>query len=291
MVGERAATRTDTLAGVSATVRITRLVAASLVALLAASRAWCEDASAASADPWQDLISPDRPGAANPPTVVGRGVFQLETAFESLTAHPPAAASATTLDLPTLLRLGLGHALELRLESETLSRTRTNSGFADVSVEAKWCPIGGSGDAPLALAFLPSVTLPSGSGGFSAGKTQASVAALGGWTLASGVSFNLGLGASRVVDETGDGYQTQLDSQVAVGVPLVRDWAVSADGFVTDPLASGAIPAWGADAGVEFYPSPDLQLDLSVSHTFTDPFASTSFQIGVSWRRPAHPPH
>jgi len=249
--------------------------------MLAASRAWGEGA----ADPWQDVISPDRPGAANPPTVVGRGVFQLESAFESLTAHPPSAASATTLDLPTTLRFGLGHALELRLESETLSRTRTNSGFADVSVEAKWCPIGGSGDAPLAVALLPSLSLPSGTGGFSAGKTQASMAALGGWTLSSGTSFNLGVDESKVVDETGEGYQWQLGSQVAVGIPLRRDWAVSADGFVTDSQTGGATAAWGADAAVEFYPSPDVQLDLGVSQTFTDPFASTSFQLGVSWRR------
>jgi len=261
---------------------------ASLAVLLVAAPARGGDAGVPPPDPWQDLISPDRPGAANPPTVVGAGVFQVETAFESQTAHPPGAPSATTLDVPALLRFGVGHDLEFRLESNTFRHSSGSSGFADVSVEAKWCPIGGATGG--ALAFLPSLTLPTRTE-FSAGMAQASLAALGGWTLASGTSFALDADAGRVVDDSGNGYEWRLDTQAACEVPLRRDWAVSGDAFVSDPLQTGADAAWGADAAVEYFPDPDVQLDVIVSRTFTDPQAATSFQLGFSWRRrPSRPP-
>jgi len=261
-------------------------------ALVAACPAIARGAQAdsAGADPWQDTISPDRPGAATPPTVLDRGTFQIETSIESASAQASGVPTVTTLDVPTLLRFGVGHALEFRLESNTLSHQASGvpgapTGFADVSLEAKWSLIHDSAGLTPALALLPAVSIPSGSADFSAGKAQPGVGALLGWTLRSGTSLNLGAGATRVVDDAGD-TAWQLGWEGAVGIPLQRHWAVSSDVFVTDPLEQGSSVEWGADAGVEFYPHPDTQLDVIASHTFGDPADATSVQIGFSrrWR-------
>jgi len=250
--------------------------------------AWCAEGEP-SVDPWQDPIAADRPGAATPPSVVGRGAFQIETSFEAATAHPPGAPSATTVDFPTLLRLGVGHALELRFESNTLSHQASGvpgspTGFADVSIEAKWSVIGQSAGLIPAVALLPAVSLPTGSADFSAGHAQPGIGALFGWALRSGTALTLATGASHVADDEGDRQVWQMGWEAAIGVPLTRHWAVSSDLFVTDPLVEGLSTAWGADAGLAFYPNPDTQLDVAVSHTFGERAGATSVQIGFSRR-------
>jgi len=250
--------------------------------------AWGADADSTAADPWQDTISPDRPGAATPPSVLGRGTFQIETSIESASARAGGVPTVTTVDFPTLLRLGVGHALELRLESNTLSHQASGvpgspTGFADLSLEAKWSLIRDSRGLTPAFALLPAVSIPTGSSDFSAGQAQPGLGALFGWTLRSGIALNLGAGATDVVDDSG-AHSWQLGWEGAVGIPLQRHWAVSSDVFLTDPLARGSSVEWGADAGVEFYPNPDTQFDAIASYTFGDPTDATSVQIGFSRR-------
>lgn len=235
-------------------------------------------------DPWANPIAPDRPGAATPPTVMDRGVFQLETAFESQIIRPPDAPAVTTKDFPTLLRFGVGHRLEVRLESNTVSLEQTVTGFADMSVEAKWLALSRPEGGVPSVALLPAVSFPSGTSDFTAGKVQAGLAGLLGWTLASGASLSFDTNVSRVVESSGSPYVWQLGSQGAFQIPLRRDWAVSGDLFVSAPMVSGSTAPWGADAAVEYYPNPDTQLDLVAIHTFTEPGTSTAVQIGFSRR-------
>jgi len=235
-------------------------------------------------DPWQDMISPDRPGAATPPSVLSRGAFQIETCFESQSARPPGADAVSTQDFPLLLRYGVGHELEIRVESNTVSFQQAITGFADMSIEAKWLALDRpSGRAP-SVAFLPAVSLPSGSSDFSAGKVQAGLAALLGWTLPSGTSLSLDGAVSRVVESTDSPYVWRLAAQTAFQIPLRREWAVSGDLFVSAPLQSGSATPWGLDAGVEYYPNPVTQIDLAVIQTFAEPGNATAAQLGFSRR-------
>lgn len=58
---------------------------ATLVKLLIASMAFgllVASSAPALADPDEDYINPDRPGIADGSTTVGRGHFQIETAFQ-----------------------------------------------------------------------------------------------------------------------------------------------------------------------------------------------------------------
>jgi hypothetical protein len=235
-------------------------------------------------DSWTDMISPDRPGAATPPSVVDRGVFQIETSFESQTVRAPDAAAQWTGDFPTLLRLGIGHAVEIRLESNTASFEPAVTGFSDVSVEAKWLTVNRHEGAVPSVALLPAVTLPTGTSDFTGGKVQAGLSSLLGWTLASGTSLSFDAVASRVVQSSDSPYVWQLGSQAAFQTPLRRDWAISGDAYVSAPLVSGSASPWGVDAGIEYYPNPETQLDLVVIHTLTEPGSSTALQLGYSRR-------
>lgn len=237
-----------------------------------------------SAEPAQDMISPDRPGAATPPSVMDRGVFQLETAFEWQKARPSDAADVTTEDFPTLLRLGVVRGLEVRLESNMVSLEQAVTGFADMSVEAKWLVLDRDKGAVPSVALLPAVSIPTGSSDFTAGKVQAGLSGLFGWTLPSGTSLTLDADIARVVESSDSPYEWQLSSEAAFQIPLRRNWAVSGDGFVSEPLVSGSSAPWGVDAGVEFYPNPNTQLDLTAIQTYTEPGTATAVQIGYSRR-------
>jgi hypothetical protein len=239
---------------------------------------------AAETDPWANPIAPDRPGAATPPTVMARGEFQIETAVQSQVARPPDAPDVTTTDFPTLLRFGVGHGLEIRVESNTLSLEEAVTGFADMSVEAKWLVLNRPAGGAPSVALLPAVSIPSGTSDFTAGKVQAGLSGLLGWTLPSGTSLSFGANVSRVVESSDSPHVWQLGSQGAFQIPLRREWAVSGDLFVSAPLVEGSRAPWGADAGVEYYPNPETQLDLVVTYTFTEPGTATAVQIGFSRR-------
>src|SRR5258706_1526117 len=166
--------------------------------------AWTQAAAAADAragapDPWSNPIAADRPGAANPTSVVGAGVVQLETALESIRQGALGEPRDGLLDFPTTLRVGGSGALEARLESPPLSRLSPGgggasvSGFSDVSLEVKWRVRGAGRGAAPALALLPTLVIPMGSDAFSAHDYQLGVTGLGDWTLGESGSLGLNL--------------------------------------------------------------------------------------------------
>ena len=267
-----------------ALLRLGAILCAVLACVTVPAPSWSSGAGEPSLNPWRDMISPDRPGAATPPSVLNRGVFQIETSFESQTARPSNAPVVTTEDFPTLLRFGVGRRLEIRLESNTLSLEQAVTGFSDMSVEAKWLALDHPAGKVPSVALLPAVSVPSGTSDFTVGKVQAGLSGLLGWTLPSGTSLALDANWSRVVESSDSPYIWQLGSQTAFQIPLRRDWAVSGDLFVSAPLVSSSTEPWGVDAGVEYYPRPDTQLDFVVIHTFTEPGSATAAQLGFSQR-------
>jgi hypothetical protein len=79
------------------------------------------------------LINPDRPGIADGSTTVDKGTFQIETGVERDDSSPE-----RDLSTPTLLRYGLGKALELRVEGNGYQHVvNDGSGWAPVSIGFK----------------------------------------------------------------------------------------------------------------------------------------------------------
>ncbi|HEY0588438.1 MAG TPA: hypothetical protein VGD52_20055 [Pseudoduganella sp.] len=96
--------------------------------------------AASEPDRW---ITTDRPDFVDAPEVVGKGHIQLETGV---------LQSKEARSTPTLLRIGVADALELRLETDgcltdrsDLARTR---GWGDAAMSFKWQTHEGEGGSP-----------------------------------------------------------------------------------------------------------------------------------------------
>ena len=73
-------------------------------------------ARAQSSAPADDAIEADRPGIADGSRVVRAGVAQLEIGMQR-ERRTDGSARSITLFAPTLIRLGLTHSVEARIES------------------------------------------------------------------------------------------------------------------------------------------------------------------------------
>ncbi len=184
-------------------------------------------------------ITTDRPDIAEGSGVMDRGAVQLE---QGVALDGP----GSVVSLPSLTRVGIGHDLELRLETPIVAIGGGSAAFDGVAVGGKWHVYdseGGPSVGVLAHAefdgdfgFAPVVKvacdldLPAGLElGVNVGGTAAGGAASGLWAA-------------------------------AVGRPLTDALRVYVE-------ASGAVASGGSatdfDAGVSYLLSDDLQLDLS----------------------------
>jgi hypothetical protein len=254
------------------------------------------DARVGAPDPWSNPIAADRPGAANPTSVVGAGVVQLETALESIRQGAWGEPRDGLLDFPTTLRVGVSGALEARLESPLLSRLSPGgrdapvSGFSDVSLEVKWrVRRAGRGAAP-ALALLPALGIPTGSDAFTAHDYQLGLTGLGDWTLGESGSLGLNLVLSGPVGAAGADAPWELNGASSVGVSIGRRWALGGDVFSAAPPSPGQDRTWGLDEGLALLLSPDVQADASVAESWSGSQRSLGLQLGLSARRSAWTP-
>src|SRR5207237_3922664 len=84
----------------------------------------------------QDLINPDRPGIADGSKVIGASRFQIETAVQHESRD-----EVHTVFVPTLVRIGAGDRFEIRVEGNTFTHEAGVSGFAPLSIGAKYALI------------------------------------------------------------------------------------------------------------------------------------------------------
>lgn len=162
----------------------------------------------------EESIATDRPDFVKSAAVLGKGVFQLETSLaweknysEGLTTH--------TRTTPTLLRYGIGNALEVRLETDGATRQKTGggegnvveSGVADMSLGVKWLMQEGSGETRRpAMALLAHVDLNSGSSAFRGSGEVPSLRLVAEWELADDAVFGIMPGLAWASDEAGERY-------------------------------------------------------------------------------------
>ncbi len=161
-----------------------------LATALAASEAAAEDG---------DEISTDRPDFVESSSVVGKGVFQVETSL-SYEHDRSNGATSRTRSTPTLLRYGVTEDVEFRIESEGLTRqaisdsggTTTHNGMADTSLGGKWrIRAGDEARGQAALALLADVELDSGSKAFRGAGKVPSLRLAAEWDLPGDASLGV----------------------------------------------------------------------------------------------------
>jgi hypothetical protein len=248
---------------------------------------------AAHAGPDDDAISPDRPGFANPPDVVGKGRLQLETSLQ-WDRQRTDDQHERTVSTPTLLRVGVSEAVELRLETDgrdivhdvdpaTGERT-TTTGYADTALGFKWRLADQQGARP-ALALLGAVDLPSGSRDLRGRGARPAVYLPASWDLERGWSVQFMPGVATENDDRGARYRYGF-----LALTLAKELTERWQGFVevaAPQLASGAHGGTQAavDGGFSVRVSKDCQLDASVVHGLNRRTPDLSVAFGLSIRR------
>jgi hypothetical protein len=250
-------------------------------------------ASSAHAGDDDDSIDPDRPGFAESSAVVGEGRVQLETSIQWERQRGD-AEHTRTLSTPTLLRVGVDPAFELRLETD--GRTiihasdsgsgehTTTAGYADTSLGFKWRFAEQKGKQP-SLALLGDVLLPSGSGALRGKGARPALYLPAGWELGQGLSVEFMPGVGVDSDDSGRRYRFGF-----LALSLDKEINKQLHGFVELAAPQIARAAHGGtqaviDGGFTWQVSNDAQLDVSLIHGLNKRTPDLSLAFGVSVRR------
>lgn len=237
--------------------------------------------SAARAD---DAISPDRPDFTNSPDVVAAGRFQVETsgAWQRTTADGLTTRLRST---PTLLRFGLGHDLELRLDTNGWLRQSdpSASGRGDFGLGAKWQLREGDETQP-GLGLLLDIQTPTGSGPFKGRGLRPALTFLAEWELPAG--YSIGTMAGFVTDRNdADQRYTAGVLSASLGIPLsekLHSFAEVASQQLASARNGGNVVTAGT--GLAWQVSNDCQLDAAVFRGLNHNTPDWAWTVGLSLR-------
>lgn len=234
----------------------------------------------------QEPIVTDRPDYVESSDVVGRNALQVETsAATDWTAV--AGGTARTVATPTLFRLGVTRALELRLETDgyqraTLGAAPAVTGLADAAVGIKWHLVDGARSRP-SVAILIHSDLPSGSSPFRGVGVRPSFRVVGEWDLPAG--FSMGVMPGIVYEPNrGDPAWNALFG-VTVGHPITAATRFYVEyAAETIPLTLGGEKSSTLDLGTAWVITKDIQIDLSGSFGLVPGTPDGALALGVSRR-------
>lgn len=245
-------------------------------------------AAAAQAD---DGIATDRPDFVESSVVVDKGRVQLELGVNLERSHS-AGLRGRVQTTPALLRVGLGHDLEARIETDGMIRARVtddstgittrSSGFSDVSLGLKWHSSDGDEKtgAP-STAWLFHLDMNSGSAPFRGDGVRPSLRFVAEWELPGDTSIGVMPGLARDTDDNGRRFTAGILA-VTVSTEIAPGWHAFVE-LAGQRLASRARGGNLAtlDGGVAYLISPDMQVDASFQRGITrnTPFLG----LGLGW--------
>jgi hypothetical protein len=231
-----------------------------------------------------DTINPDRPNVANSSQVVGSRRIQLETGVQwdrqrDLEAH------VRTLTTPTLLRIGVSDALELRVETDgrTIEHASdpgtgvhtVNAGWSDLSAGVKWHLADQDGMRP-SVGLIAEAALPTGSRALRGSGLRPAVELPVEWDLGHDWSLGVMPGVVRDSDVTYGVFAASLGKAFGERLHGFAEVAAPQIGHGTQALV---------DAGVAWLVNKDCQLDAMVVHGMNRQTPGFSLAFGVSVRR------
>jgi len=226
----------------------------------------CQTASPAG----DDDINPDRPGIADGSQVIGPGRFQVEAGLQA-EFRRDGDARERTLFLPTLLRLGIDEAWELRLETSGYvwdrvqgpgSAAATSEGASPVSLGVKYHFLDSAGPQRPSMGVILRVFPASGSGPFRTEHTTADLRLVADWDLAPKWSLNPNVGVA-LYESGGRTFEAALVA-ATLGYNPTPALNLFVDTGVQSPEARRGRTSVIFDAGAAYVIGHDLQVDVSV---------------------------
>ena len=239
-----------------------------------------------------EAIVTDRPDFVESSDVVGRGHVQIETGL-SFERSQSAGVKSRTTTTPTLLRLGVNEAIELRVETdgfvrssvEDASGTQRERGFSDVALGVKWhVQEGDEASGKPGLAWLLHLDVDSGSPAFRGQGLRPSLRGVAEWDLPQ--NFSVGVMPGVLIDKNADGKRF---ASGILAVTLGNDFAPGWHGFVElagQQLASkrngGSVVTF--DFGASHLLSDSVQVDIAASRGLTSDSPDFQWGVGLSLR-------
>lgn len=240
----------------------------------------------------EEPISADRPDFVESSEVVGKGRVQLETSFLSERERNDEERERS-YSMPTLLRIGLSPALELRIESEgrtvqhTTDRTSgersTTAGYADSAVGLLWHAADARGSWP-SVGVLVDAELPTGSRRLRGEGARPSLRVIGEWELPG--EMQLGVMPGIAIERT---EETGRYTHGIFGVALEKSFKEGLRGIAELAMPQIARSRHGgtqasAGIGVSWLISNDCQLDTMFSRGLNGRTPYASWTVGLSFR-------
>lgn len=225
-------------------------------------------------------LSTDRPGFNAPATVVGAGVVQLELGWA---LHRDRDGSSASDGPEPLLRVGLGHRLELQVAS---------AGFeAGCAIDCRWLPgdmaIGTRWALPgqpfgASLAVTGSLALPTGHGDVTSHHVEPSAVLHLDRDLGAGVGVSYNLVATRTYDVgPGAAYRVGHGLSFSRGVgPWSPYVAIARRATRVDD----GVP-WLMQLGTAYLITDDLQVDVTIDRGLTGVEPRWGVAAGLAIRR------
>ncbi|MGJ9419828.1 transporter [Massilia sp. CMS3.1] len=236
-------------------------------------------------------IATDRPDFVESSDVVGKGRLQVETSA-LLERDKSDGARARALSTPTLLRVGVTDAVELRVETDGRSVVRdmdrngqrsTTAAWNDTSVGMKWHAADGGGTLP-SVGVLLHADLPSGTRAVRGQGVRPSLRVVGEWELPAGMSLGVmpGVGVER--NDAGARYRYGILG-VVVGKELgerVRGFAEIAMPQIAHVRDGGTQASF--DIGAAWLLSDTVQLDTMLARGLNRRTPDLAWTVGLSFK-------
>lgn len=246
-------------------------------------------------------MSTDRPDTTESPYTVDAGHVQFELSLIDYAYNDDAGVRTNTLSvLPSNMKLGLLNNVDLQLVFTPYVREETEADGADDSIDGfsddteirlkinLWGNDGrqpGFGDT--ALAIMPFIKLPTGSGDFTNGHVEGGVIL----PLAAALPGEFGLGLMAEVDvvyndEASDGYGVDFVHTATIGhdIPGVANLAGYVEYVGIAPHETGGTYQAIASGGLTYAVSDDWVLDLGGTVGMSDSAADLTTFVGTSFR-------
>lgn len=247
---------------------------------------------AAAAQAQDPPICTDRPARANAVCTVPAGRIQLETsalgwslteAGGDRTELLTFASSSAKVGLTDRSDLQIGFTPFAELTSRTAGSSQRVSGFGDILVRYKHRLT--SAEAPVQLAVIPFVKLPTAARGLGNGRVEGGVAVPISVPLGGPVTMTLGPELDLLADADGSGRHLALVNLVNISIAVAPRWTVAGElwtNFNFDP--AGTTEQASADAALAYALSNHLQLDIGANIGLTADTPDLELYAGLSFR-------
>lgn len=247
---------------------------------------------ATAAEAQDSPICTDRPTKANAICTVPAGSIQLEASVLgwSLTEANGNRSELLTV-ASSVAKIGLSDRSDLQIgftplagltSSGTGSRDRV-SGFGDILVRYKHRLT--ANDAPVQVAVLPFIKLPTARRGLGNGQVEGGVAVPISIALPGPATLTLGPELGLAADSDGRGRHPTLVNLVNLSLPIESRWTATAELWTNlnfDP--AGMVEQASADGALAYTLSSDVQFDVGANVGLTAATPDLELYAGLSFR-------